>query len=73
MNSYTDRLIAKALDDAHIRASELVGPNSIEYDELVDRLYEAYSEPIYRYSELRSEGYGHKESMLKAGLSDPDY
>ena len=72
MNSYTAKLIAKALDDAHIRASELVGPNSIEYDELVDRLYESYSEPIHLYSALRAEGHNHKAAMLKAGLTDPD-
>lgn len=72
MNSYADMLIDKALDDAHMRASELVGPNSIEYDDLVDSLYEAYSEPIYRYKELREEGYSHMESMLKSGLTDPD-
>lgn len=72
MNSYTDMLISEALEDAHMRASELVGPNSIEYDDLVDSLYETYSEPIYRYKELREEGYSQMESMLKSGLTDPD-
>ena len=72
MKSYYDYLLDRAWDEARIRAAELVGENSIEFDALVDRLYESYSEPIHLYSALRAEGHNHKAAMLKAGLTDPD-
>lgn len=72
MNLFALSRIAAAQDEAAIAAAESVGLNSPEYYPLVDRLEEALCAPIYRYADLIAEGYSHKESMLKAGLSDPD-
>jgi len=64
-------LLTEARDRAVIDACERVSPNSLEYDALVERLEEAYCEPVYRYEELRLDGHPHHEAMLMAGLTDP--
>lgn len=70
MNLFALSRIAAAQSEAAIAAAEIVGLNSPEYYKLVDRLEAALCAPIYRYVDLIVEGYGHKEAMLKAGLSD---
>ena len=71
MHLQTTAMLAEARDRAVIDASERVSPNSFEYDALVERLEETYSEPVYRYEELRREGHPHHAAMLMAGLADP--